>query len=43
MGTDADPVAIARKGIEKAKSEGYTTVSQGECSYVCPGCVYTLY
>jgi len=26
MGTDADPVQIAKKGIEKAKYEGYTTV-----------------
>lgn len=26
MGTDADPVVIARKGLEKAKAEGFTTV-----------------
>lgn len=26
MGTDADPIDIARKGLEKAKAEGFTTV-----------------
>lgn len=26
LGTDADPVAIAKQGIEMAKADGYTTV-----------------
>lgn len=26
MGVDEDPIVIARKGLEKAKAEGFTTV-----------------
>lgn len=26
MGTDEDPIVIAKKGLEKAKAEGFTTV-----------------